>query len=72
MFAVPWGKVVDIFNFKERKKQKQKLVGLSVERLGWRKGRGGPESIALFTAHYQRAKLFYQANDWDLSREPRL
>lgn len=34
------------------KKEKKKLVGLSVERLGWRREEGGPESIALFTAHY--------------------
>lgn len=33
---------------------------------------GGAESIALFTAHYQRAKLFCQLNDWDLSFQPRL
>lgn len=49
MFAVPWGKVVDIFNFRGGEtKGGEKLVGLSVEHLGWRRGERGPESIALF------------------------
>lgn len=49
MFAVPWGKVVDIFNFKGGEtKGGKKLVGLSVEHLGWRRRGRGPESIALF------------------------
>lgn len=49
MFAVPWGKVVDRFHFKgEETKGGGELFGLSVEHLGWRKRRRGPESIALF------------------------
>lgn len=35
-------------------------------------GEKGPESIALFTANHQRAKLFYQTSVWDSSQEPRI
>lgn len=49
MFAVPWGKVVDIFHFKGEETKGVKLVGLSLEHLGWRKKGRGPECIALFS-----------------------
>lgn len=50
MFAVPWGKVVDIVNFEgEERKGGKKLVGLSAEHLGLRKRGRGPESVALFS-----------------------
>lgn len=47
----PLGKVVDILKIsRQEKKQKEKLVGLSVEHLRWRRGKGGQRAL-LFLQH---------------------
>ena len=48
----PLGKVVVIFNFKRGKTKREKTSWVECGASRVEEGEGGPESIALFTAHY--------------------